>query len=132
MMGGGVCWLDYDRDGWLDLYVVNGYAESDIPDVRIRSRSAASRLFRNVKGRFEDVTASTGAGLARARQRVRRRRPRRERHDRPVRDDGGVRRANATPTTRCSGTTATGRSRRAPGAPGSERTAGTRAPPSPT
>ena len=41
MMGAGVCWLDYDRDGWLDLYAVNGYAESDIPDVRIRSRSAA-------------------------------------------------------------------------------------------
>jgi len=21
MMGGGVCWLDYDHDGWLDLFV---------------------------------------------------------------------------------------------------------------
>src|SRR6266571_5965955 len=26
MMGGGLCWLDYDRDGWLDLFVVNSYA----------------------------------------------------------------------------------------------------------
>ena len=26
MMGGGVCWLDYDRDGWLDLFVVNSFS----------------------------------------------------------------------------------------------------------
>ena len=29
-MGGGVCWLDYDNDGWLDLFVVNSYGEGDI------------------------------------------------------------------------------------------------------
>ena len=27
MMGGGLCWLDYDADGWLDLFVVNSYAD---------------------------------------------------------------------------------------------------------
>ncbi len=63
MMGGGVCWLDYDRDGWLDLYVVNGYAETDIAEYRARGGLPKSRLFRNVHGRFEDVTAATGAGL---------------------------------------------------------------------
>ena len=64
MMGGGVCWLDYDRDGLLDLYAVNGYAETDIPGFEARGQLPASRLFRNLGGRFEDVTAKTRAGLA--------------------------------------------------------------------
>jgi Na+-translocating ferredoxin:NAD+ oxidoreductase RnfD subunit len=64
MMGGGLCWLDYDGDGWLDLYVVNGYAESDIPGFDERRGLPRSRLFRNVNGSFQDVTASSGAGLA--------------------------------------------------------------------
>jgi Na+-translocating ferredoxin:NAD+ oxidoreductase RnfD subunit len=63
MMGGGVCWLDYDNDGWLDLYVVNGYAETEIAEYLARGGLPRSRLFRNVHGRFEDVTAATGAGL---------------------------------------------------------------------
>ncbi len=64
MMGGGVCWLDYVGDGWLDLYAVNGYAESDIPEVGSGRSLPRSRLFRNVNGRFRDVTSAAGAGLA--------------------------------------------------------------------
>jgi ASPIC and UnbV/FG-GAP-like repeat len=64
MMGGGLCWLDYDDDGWLDLYVVNTYADTQIVDWEARGGLPQSRLFRNVKGRFEDVTARSGAGLA--------------------------------------------------------------------
>ncbi len=45
-MGGGLCWLDYDRDGWLDLYLVNSHAGTDaIP--------RPNALFRNEAGRFE-------------------------------------------------------------------------------
>ena len=30
MMGGGVCWVDIDGDGWLDLFAVNSYADDDL------------------------------------------------------------------------------------------------------
>jgi hypothetical protein len=63
MMGGGLCWLDYDNDGWLDLFVVNNYAESDIGTWEKQGGLPTSKLFRNDHGRFVDVTASAGAGL---------------------------------------------------------------------
>ena len=63
MMGGGVCWIDYDQDGWLDLYVVNGYAETDAAGYRAEGAFPKSRLYRNVRGQFRDVTAATGAAL---------------------------------------------------------------------
>jgi hypothetical protein len=63
MMGGGLCWLDYDDDGWLDLFVVNSFAESDIGAWDRRGGLPRSALFRNVRGRFVNVTARSGAGL---------------------------------------------------------------------
>ena len=41
MMGSGLCWLDYDRDGWLDLFVVNSYAERDSHPLAAARRAAA-------------------------------------------------------------------------------------------
>ena len=63
MTGGGLCWLDYDADGWLDLFVVDGYAERDRDEWLAAGGLPTTRLFRNVEGRFEDVTEETGAGL---------------------------------------------------------------------
>jgi hypothetical protein len=63
MMGGGLCWLDYDGDGWLDLYVVNSYADGDAARWRAAGGLPRSRLYRNVHGRFVDVTAATHTGL---------------------------------------------------------------------
>jgi len=63
MMGGGLCWLDYDDDGWLDLFVVNAYAESDLVAFEQRGGLPRSALFRNVEGRFEDVSRTSGADL---------------------------------------------------------------------
>jgi Na+-translocating ferredoxin:NAD+ oxidoreductase RnfD subunit len=60
MMGGGVCWIDYDGDGRLDLFAVNGYADSDLS---AEDRLPRSALFHNVRGRFVDVSARSGAGV---------------------------------------------------------------------
>jgi Na+-transporting NADH:ubiquinone oxidoreductase subunit NqrB len=63
MMGGGLCWLDYDRDGWLDLFVVNSYAQTDVAAWEAKGGLPRSALFHNVGGRFEDVSRSAGADL---------------------------------------------------------------------
>lgn len=56
-MSGGVALLDYDSDGWLDVFVVQGGPLDDDPT---RPR-APDRLFRNRgDGTFEDVTESSG------------------------------------------------------------------------
>ena len=62
MMGGGICWLDYDNDGWLDLFVVNSYGEGDIGAYSARGGLPRTALFHNDRGRFTDVSASTHAG----------------------------------------------------------------------
>jgi hypothetical protein len=64
MTGGGLCWLDYDGDGWLDLFVVNGYSRDERDEWNTRGWVPTSRLFRNRNGRFADVTNATGAGVA--------------------------------------------------------------------
>jgi hypothetical protein len=63
MMGGGLCWLDYDSDGWLDLFVVNSYVPSDTLEWEARGGLPRSALYRNVGGRFEDVSSRAGADL---------------------------------------------------------------------
>lgn len=64
MTGGGLCWLDYDRDGWLDLFVVNGHSRNERDKWKGRGGLPTTRLFRNREGRFTDVTGETGAGIA--------------------------------------------------------------------
>jgi len=64
MTGGGLCWLDYDDDGRLDLFVVNGYALGERDEWLAADGLPTTRLFRNDEGRFVDVTAETGAGIA--------------------------------------------------------------------
>jgi Na+-translocating ferredoxin:NAD+ oxidoreductase RnfD subunit len=64
MMGGGLCWLDYDNDGWLDLFVVNSYSEGDIGRWMKRGGLPRSALFHNIRGRFVNVSRTSGAGLA--------------------------------------------------------------------
>ncbi len=54
-MGSGVAWLDYDNDGWMDLYVVQSGAFPSDGSARGRDR-----LFRNAGGRFTDATEKAG------------------------------------------------------------------------
>ena len=64
MMGGGVCWLDYNDDGWMDLYAVNSYADQDSADWQTHGGYPRSALYENVRGRFVDVSRRSGSDLA--------------------------------------------------------------------
>jgi hypothetical protein len=64
-MGAGVAWLDYDGDGWLDLFFVNGAALADpLPKGGSPDKSEPrywNRLYRNTgRGAFVDVTEKAG------------------------------------------------------------------------
>jgi len=49
----GACWIDYDRDGYNDLYLVNYQNDkANFPD----------RLIKSEKGKFTDVTDKMGLG----------------------------------------------------------------------
>jgi hypothetical protein len=56
-MGGGAAFFDYDNDGWLDIFLVNGTSL----DADARDRKPTSYLFHNNRdGTFSDVTAKAG------------------------------------------------------------------------
>src|SRR5689334_17385592 len=68
-MGGGVALLDYNRDGLLDIFLVNGGKLEDpvkLPADYARTDPAYwNRLYRqNADGTFTDVTAAAGLAAA--------------------------------------------------------------------
>jgi enediyne biosynthesis protein E4 len=62
-VGGGAAFLDYDQDGYIDLYIcsgtwIEGFSKSDKP-----GKLPENHLYRNLQdGTFEDVTKKAGVG----------------------------------------------------------------------
>jgi tetratricopeptide (TPR) repeat protein len=57
-MTGGVAVIDYDGDGWADIYFVNG---AELPEMKKSSQHFWNRLYRNNRdGTFSDVTEKAG------------------------------------------------------------------------
>ncbi|HLA12689.1 MAG TPA: CRTAC1 family protein [Pyrinomonadaceae bacterium] len=58
-MSGGVLLIDYDRDGWQDIYFTN----APTVDMALKGQKARSMFYRNNRdGTFTDVTDKTGVG----------------------------------------------------------------------
>src|SRR5213078_4684241 len=62
--GGGLCALDYNNDGWVDLFVVNSYSQADVGRWGKHGGLPRTALFRNTKGRFTNVSRRSNANLA--------------------------------------------------------------------
>jgi hypothetical protein len=59
--GTGVAFIDYDDDGWLDLFFVNGTTLEGFP----QGKAPTNHLYRNKgDGTFDDVTARAGLGAS--------------------------------------------------------------------
>jgi hypothetical protein len=61
-LGWGVGFVDFDHDGWLDLFLVNGHVYPEVEQIRTeagyRQRKVVYRNLRN--GRFEEITERLG------------------------------------------------------------------------
>ena len=58
--GGGGAFLDYDGDGWLDIYLINGSRFEAYPD---SAPAPSNALYRNIgDGTFSDRTRAAGVG----------------------------------------------------------------------
>ena len=64
-LGFGVGFLDFDNDGWKDLFLANGHVYSQIASRKLHvSYREPKVLYRNTgRGRFEDVSANSGPAL---------------------------------------------------------------------
>src|SRR5262245_5807308 len=62
-MSGGVLLIDYDRDGWPDIYFTN----APTVEMALQGKKSRSALYRNNRdGAFTDVTEKAGVGYPRS------------------------------------------------------------------
>jgi hypothetical protein len=64
-LGFGAVFIDYDNDGWKDLFLGNGHVYAQIAGRKLHaSYKQPSLLYRNRRdGRFEDISATSGPGI---------------------------------------------------------------------
>ena len=65
-VGFGVDFLDFDNDGWSDIFIANGHVYSQIAGRKLHVSYRQPRLlYRNLgNGRFRDVSAEAGPAIA--------------------------------------------------------------------
>ena len=60
---GGAAFLDYNQDGYIDLYITSGTWSEDVSEDPKPDKLPENRLFRNRQdGTFEDITKKAGVG----------------------------------------------------------------------
>ncbi|MCA8996682.1 MAG: CRTAC1 family protein [Planctomycetaceae bacterium] len=68
IMGGGAAWLDYDRDGWLDVYLANGTAfepgQEPLPRANWLYRSRGGETFELLSETIGAADSGYGQGVA--------------------------------------------------------------------
>jgi hypothetical protein len=64
-LGFGVGFVDYDNDGWKDIFIANGHVYAQIANRNLHLTYRQPKLlYRNLgNGRFEDVSAGAGPGV---------------------------------------------------------------------
>ncbi len=64
-LGWGVGFLDFDNDGWLDIFMANGHVYPEVNGSRTEAPYREQKyLYRNLRnGRFQDVSALAGPGM---------------------------------------------------------------------
>ncbi len=60
-LGWGAGFADFDNDGWLDIFLTNGHVYPEVRRLRTEAGYEQRKvIYRNVKGRFEDITEALG------------------------------------------------------------------------